>query len=111
MEQAKSPKKQSVLNQIMFIFAIAILFVFAITATGSYFYSKNLIQRRSRRLAIIASKMVEELVNNVSIEKLQESSKTTIYKESRKTLRMICRNFGLEYLYVFAMNKEINKKI
>ena len=106
MEETKNHKKQSVLKQIMSIFAVTIILVFIVTATGGYFYSKNIIQKRSRRLAISVAKLVEQFFYDIDIRYLSDNKESTIFKEANNSLRKICRNFGLEYLYIIVKNDE-----
>lgn len=108
MEEIKKYKKHSILKQIMLLFAITILFVFVITATGGYFYSKNVIQRRGRMLAISIAKLVEQFFYDIDIQYLRDNKVSTISKEASNSLRKICRNFGLEYLYIIVKNEEDN---
>ena len=106
MEETKIHKKQSVLKQIMSIFAVTIILVFIVTATGGYFYSKNIIQKRSRRLALSVAKLVEQFFYDIDIRYLSDNKESTIFKEANNSLRKICRNFGLEYLYIIVKNDE-----
>ena len=106
MEEIKKYKKHSILKQIMLLFAITILFVFVFTATGGYFYSKDVIQRRSRVLALSIAKLVEQFFYDIDIQYLRDNKVSTISKEASNSLRKICRNFGLEYLYIIVKNEE-----
>ena len=108
MEEIKKYKKHSILKQIMLLFAITILFVFIITAAGGYFYSKDVIQRRSRILALSIAKLVEQFFYDIDIQYLRDNKVSTISKEASNSLRKICRNFGLEYLYIIVKNEEDN---
>ena len=106
MEETTQPKKQSVLKQIMFLFAVTILLVFIVTAAGGYFYSNTIIQRRSRGYALSVAKLVEQFFFDIDIRYLSDNKESTIYKEANINLRKICRNFGLEYLYIIVKNDE-----
>ena len=106
MEETKNHKKQSVLKQIMSLFAVTILLVFIVTAAGGYYYSNNIIQRRSRGYALSVAKLVEQFFYDIDIRYLSDNKESTIYKEANNNLRKICRNFGLEYLYIIVRNDE-----
>ena len=106
MEGIKKYKKHSILKQIMLLFAVTILFVFAITATGAFFYSNDIIQRRSRNLAISVSKLVEQFFYDIDIQYLRDNKVSSIFKEANNSLRKICLNFGLEYLYIIVKNED-----
>ena len=106
MEETKNHKKQSVLKQIMSLFAVTILLVFIVTAAGGYYYSNNIIQRRSRGYALSVAKLVEQFFYDIDIRYLSDNKESTIYKEANINLRKICRNFGLEYLYIIVKNDE-----
>ncbi len=90
----------------MLLFAVTILFVFAITATGAYFYSKDIIQRRSRLLALSVAKLVEQFFYDIDIQYLRDNKVSSIFKEANNSLRKICLNFGLEYLYIIVKNED-----
>ena len=106
MEESKIHKKKSVLKQIMSLFAVTILLVFIVTAAGGYYYSNTIIQRRSRASALSVAKLVEQFFYDIDIRYLSDNKESTIYKEANKSLRKICRNFGLEYLYIIVKNDE-----
>ena len=106
MEETKNHKKQSVLKQIMSLFAVTILLVFIVTAAGGYFYSNRITQRRSRGYALSVAKLVEQFFYDIDIQYLSDNKESTIYKEANNNLRKICRNFGLEYLYIIVKNDE-----
>jgi sigma-B regulation protein RsbU (phosphoserine phosphatase) len=108
MEDSNIHKKKSVLKQIMSLFAVTILLVFIVTAAGGYYYSNTIIQRRSRAYALSVAKLVEQFFYDIDIRYLSDNKESTIYKEANKSLRKICRNFGLEYLYIIVKNDEKN---
>ena len=108
MEETPKNKKQSVLKQIMSLFAVTLIFVFIVTATGAYIYSKNIIEERSKRLAFSVAKLVEQFFYDIDIQYLKDNKVSTIFKEANNSLRKICRNFGLEYLYIIVKSEETN---
>lgn len=108
MEETQKNKKQSVLKQIMSLFAVTLIFVFIVTATGAYIYSKNIIEERSKRLAFSVAKLVEQFFYDIDIQYLKDNKVSTIFKEANNSLRKICRNFRLEYLYIIVKSEEAN---
>ncbi len=106
MDEIIVHKKQSVFKQIIYIFVVTIILVLLATATGAYFYSKNIIQRRSRAYAISVAKLVEQFFYDIDTRYLSDNKESTISKEANIALRKICRNFGLEYLYIVIRNDE-----
>jgi sigma-B regulation protein RsbU (phosphoserine phosphatase) len=101
-------KKRTILKKSIIVFCIAILFALILSGFLSYKFNVNQIEQKSAENSLAGASIASQVIENINFDKLQKSDTSELYIETRNTFRSICKNFDLEYLYLYVPNVDKN---
>jgi sigma-B regulation protein RsbU (phosphoserine phosphatase) len=101
-------KKRTILKRSIAAFCIAILFALILSGFFCYNYNVNQIEQKSAKNSQAGASIASQVIESINFDKLQESDTSELYIKTRNTFRSICKNFDLEYLYLYVPNVDEN---
>ena len=100
-------KKRTINRRIRRCFiAILVLSIAASAAVNLYEAYRDTMQLRLEWAKVCANNMTYLLHYHWSLEELDESAESEKFLNARKTLRNICKNFQLDYVYLYSIDPE-----
>lgn len=98
--------KYSIKKRILALFCATLFGLLAISAGASYRQAYETELAKDGEVCSSAANIAARLFDSVGIERLADPANKTLYAQTRSRIRTICRNYSLEYLYLFTVDDQ-----
>ena len=98
--------KKSILKETIIVFCLAVIIASTAAAIFSFIYNADIVEKNAGKLAYAGAALAADTVESVNYDELTKSESSDLYSQIRKEMKNICKDFGLEYLYIYEPEPE-----
>ena len=99
-------KRMSVTKRLTLSFAILLVISLSVAAGLNYYKTNNATLRRDMALAESCAYIVGHTLDECGLDTLSSGADPELYSFVRRSLRILCKSFAMDYLYVYYIDPE-----